>query len=74
MATFSHTMSDGTEDPTTEELRIVQGERETASHKAAKRAGTEAEEKQHERRAEKSAYLREKLEEREHAEREADDE
>jgi hypothetical protein len=60
-------------DPTTEELRAVQGERETASHQAAERADTEAEEAQHERRAQKSAYLREKLEERERAEREARD-
>ena len=74
MATFSHTMSNGTEDPTTEELRIEQGERETASHKAAKHADTEAEEKAHERRAEKSAYLREKLEAHERAERETEDE
>ena len=71
--TVRHTMSDGDEDPTTEELRIEQGQRETASHTAAKSADTEAEEKAHERRAEKSAYLREKLEERERAEREADD-
>ncbi len=67
-------MSDDTDDPTTEELRIEQGERETASHKAAKRADTDAEVEAHARRAEKSAYLREKLEERERAEREAGDE
>jgi len=73
-ATFTPTMSDESEDPTTEELRIEQGERETASHKAADRADTGAEEKAHERRAEKSAYLREKLEERERAERKPRDE
>jgi len=66
--------SNESEDPTTEELRIEQGERETASHKAADRADTRAEEKAHERRAEKSAYLREKLEERERAERKPRDE
>ena len=66
-------MSDRDDDPTTEELKIEQGERETASHKAAKRADTDAEEKAHARRAEKSAYLREKLEERERAERQTDD-
>ncbi len=63
------TMGDTPEDPTTQELRIAQGERETASHEAAERADTNAEEKQHKRRAEKSAYLREKLEERERSER-----
>ena len=67
-------MSDETDNPSTEELKIVQSERETASHTAAKRADTEAEELQHERRAEKSAYLREKLEERERAEFKADNE
>ena len=74
MATVGHTMNDErSDDPSTEELKIVQGERETASHEAAKSADTEAEEAQHDRRAEKSAYLREKLEERERAEREAED-
>ena len=66
-------MSDRDENPTTEELKIEQGARETASHEAAKTADTDAEEKAHARRAEKSAYLREKLEERERAERQADD-
>ncbi len=60
------------EEPTTQELKIAQVERETASHEAAEHADTEAEEAQHERRAQKSAYLREKLEERERAERDAD--
>ena len=65
-------MDESPGDPSTEELRIAQGARETAEHEAAKEADTGAEEKQHERRAQKSAYLREKLEERERAEREAD--
>jgi hypothetical protein len=66
-------MSDRDDNPTTEELKIEQGERETASHEAANRADSDAEEQAHARRAEKSAYLREKLEERERAERQADD-
>ena len=66
-------MSDRDDDPTTEELKIEQGQRETASHQAANLADTDAEEKAHARRAEKSAYLREKLEERERAERRAED-
>ncbi|CAN5602634.1 hypothetical protein BH20ACT19_BH20ACT19_00720 [soil metagenome] len=60
------------DDPTTEELRIVQGEREDASKRAADRADSDGETAQHDRRAEKSAYLRQKLEEREEAERRAE--
>lgn len=59
-----------TEDPTTEELRIVQADREAKDRESAERASAD-ETEQHERRAEKAAYLREKLEERATAEREA---
>lgn len=59
------------DNPTTEELRAVQSEREDASRQAAERADSEEETAQHDRRAEKSAYLRQKLEEREQAERRA---
>ena len=50
-------------DPTTEELRAVQAERETAERELAERAPDPREERTHERRAERAAYLREKLEE-----------
>ncbi len=62
-------MSEHDEDPTTQELRLEQGWQERAEAEAAKRADCEEKKAQHERRADKSAYLREKLEERAEAER-----
>jgi hypothetical protein len=50
-------------DPTTEELRAVQAQREVAERELAERVPDPAEERTHERRAERAAYLREKLEE-----------
>jgi membrane protein len=55
-------------DPKTEELRVEQIRRERTEHDAARAADAEAEEKQHARRAERAAYLREKLDERAQAE------
>ena len=63
---------DGPDDPSTEELRIGQAAREEREREAAERAEVDQEAAQHDRRAEKSAYLRSKLEERERAEREPD--
>ncbi len=63
-------MSEG-EDPTTQELRIEQLQRERAEREAATEGATPDDTEQHERRAEKAGYLREKLEERAEAEREA---
>jgi hypothetical protein len=62
-------MSEHEEDPTTQELRIERGAIERAQAEAAEKAASEEEKAQHERRAEKSAYLREKLEERAESER-----
>ncbi len=62
-------MSEHDEDPTTQELRLGEGWRERAEAEAAEKATSEEEKAQHERRSEKSAYLREKLEERAEAER-----
>jgi hypothetical protein len=59
------------DDPTTGELRAVQLNRESKARSAAERAESEEETAQHDRRAAKSAYLRQKLEEREEAERRA---
>ena len=59
--------------PTTEELRRGQEERETAEHRLAEQSELPDETAQHERRAAKSAYLKQKLEERERSEREAQD-
>jgi hypothetical protein len=53
----------------TEELKIVQADREAAEREAAESAVDEDEVAQHERRAEKARYLRQKLEEREESER-----
>jgi hypothetical protein len=60
------------EDPTTQELRLEQLQRETTEHDRAKESPEPDEAEQHERRSEKAGYLREKLEERAKAEREAD--
>jgi hypothetical protein len=57
------------DDPTTEELRAIQARRELEERDAAERADDEADERAHERRADKAAYLREKLEEQERADR-----
>ncbi len=58
------------EDPKTEELRVIQAGREAAERSRAETA-EEAEADAHVRRADKAAYLRERLEERAAAEREA---
>jgi hypothetical protein len=67
---------DREEDPVTEteELQRRQGQREAAERREAETATEDAETAQHERRADKAAYLREKLEERAQAEREAAEE
>ena len=51
-------------DPETQELQIVESERERLEREQAREAGLAAEERAHERRADKHAYLREKLDER----------
>ena len=57
-------------EPTTEELRAVQADRERAEREMADAAPDPLEERTHERRAERAAYLREKLEEKAESERE----
>jgi hypothetical protein len=59
-------------EPTTEELRHKQRERTTEEHRAITQSFTPDEERQHRRRAAKSAYLERKLAERERSEREAE--
>ena len=61
------------EDPTTQELRIEQLQRDRAEREAAEEGVTPDDTEQHERRAERASYLREKLEERARAERESGD-
>ncbi|HEY6398553.1 MAG TPA: hypothetical protein VIX82_13975 [Solirubrobacteraceae bacterium] len=56
----------------TEELREAQRVREEAEEKLARLALDEGEAAQHKRRAEKSRYLRNKLEERAASERDED--
>ncbi|MEA2473414.1 MAG: hypothetical protein QOE06_1329 [Thermoleophilaceae bacterium] len=60
------------EDPTTQEMRIEQLQRERVEREAADEGVTPEDTEQHERRAEKASYLREKLEERARSERESD--
>ena len=62
-------MGDGGVDPKTEELRVVQTEREAAECDMAERAPDPTEERTHERRADRAAYLREKLDEQAESER-----
>jgi hypothetical protein len=62
------------EDPDTEELLIKQAARESAEREMAETAPEEDESLQHERRAEKARYLREKLDERAQSESEAAEE
>ena len=59
------------EDPTTQELRIEQAKREEGERERAAEGVTPDDTEQHERRADKASYLREKLAERARAEREA---
>jgi len=58
------------DEPTTEELRLSQLEREIGERRAADEGTTPDDAEQHARRAEKAGYLRQKLEQRERAERE----
>lgn len=51
------------DEPTTETLRIEQLQRELAERRRAEQASTEEEERAADRRADKAAYLREKLDE-----------
>jgi hypothetical protein len=60
------------EDPTTEEMRVIQRRREADELERSESSGDEGE--KHERRAERAGYLREKLEERAAAERAAAEE
>jgi hypothetical protein len=59
-------------EPSTGELKRLQRERTTDEHRAIGESATEDEAHQHERRADKAAYLAEKLAERERAERRAE--
>jgi hypothetical protein len=56
------------DEPETKELRIEQSERERSERKAAEEADLPTEERAHLRRADKHAYLDEKLAEREKSE------
>ncbi|MFN2616004.1 MAG: hypothetical protein ABR581_02645 [Thermoleophilaceae bacterium] len=57
------------EDPTTQELRLEQLQRESKERDEADSTDLEEDTAQHERRADKAAYLRKKLEQRAEAER-----
>ena len=57
----------------TEELKVIQTEREAEERERAQAAVDQEDSAQHERRADKARYLREKLEERAESERRLDD-
>ena len=57
--------------PTTQELRAVQARRERDEREAATGAPTESAERAHRRRADKAAYLEERLAEQQRSEEEA---
>jgi hypothetical protein len=59
------------DEPTTQELRLQQLERERAEKDAADTAPTDAAQQAAERRADKAAYLRAKLEEQQAADEHA---
>ena len=61
----------GDEDPTTQELRIRQMKREEEARVESAQAPEDEDTAQFDRRADKAAYLKRKLEERAEAEREA---
>jgi hypothetical protein len=54
-------------EPTTQELRALQSRRKQGEAEAAREAESEEGERSHRRRAEKAAYLEEKLAEQERA-------
>jgi len=58
-------------DPTTQELRVRQAKREEEARVESDRRPEDEDTAQFDRRADKAAYLKRKLEEREAAEREA---
>ena len=68
------TLMEEEERPETEELHRRQATREEEERAYAEDADTDSETAQHERRADKAAYLREKLEERAESERRAAEE
>ena len=61
----------GKHEPTTQELRVAQDDRARAEDTAAHEAVEEAEARTHRRRADKAAYLRDKLREAERSEADA---
>jgi hypothetical protein len=65
--------ADDEADPTTEELRVATTRRERALRDAVERAPEDEDTGQFEARADKAAYLRQKLEQRAAAERQADE-
>jgi hypothetical protein len=58
-------------DPKTEEMRLEQIRRERSERDQAREADEPADERAHDRRAERAAYLREKLDERARSEDES---
>ena len=70
---WRYVLAMGDEQHKTEELKVIQTEREAEERERAQSALDEEEAAQHQRRADKARYLREKLEEREESERRLDE-
>lgn len=62
-------MTEPEDDPTTEQLRAVQSEREREERERAEQAPTDTEQLAAVRRADKAAYLKDKLDEQADSER-----
>lgn len=62
------------DEPTTEQLRAIQDDRARGEAEQARDADAPAEERAHRRRADKAAYLRDKLDEQAESERDTKDE
>lgn len=60
-------------EPETDELRVEQIRREREEHARAREAAQGAEEQEHERRAERASYLKQKLDERAESEERVED-
>lgn len=68
---YARAMAD---EPTTEQLRALQDDRVAREAEQARHADEPAEERAHRRRADKAAYLREKLDEQADSQRRVEDE
>ena len=72
LASMNTTSGQGDGEPTTQELKHEQEKRESEENRRLAESEQPDEARQHERRSDKAAYLKEKLAERERSERDAE--